>query len=182
MNRLTTWIPALLLVVVTLPQDAFAQTMPEDWTRSVSSKLEKVYVKGHAGDETAGTLLRLDSESLTLIVDGVERRFVRDEIARIEKRDSLRNGTIIGAVFGLAMGVLAGGISDCPGDDPGGRCLGFRTSIVAISPLFYGAMGAGVDSLIRGRSPVYVAPTGSSSRASLQLAPGRGVVAFRHSW
>ena len=99
-----------------------------------------------------------------LLVDGAERRFETARVARIQKRgDSLRNGAIIGAVVGVAMGIITAGISDCPGDHPGGGCPGSRAALFLVSTGVYSAIGTGIDALIPGRTTLYrgaESPTG----------------------
>ena len=88
-----------------------------------------------------------------------ERQFENARVARIQKRgDSLRNGAIIGAVVGVAMGIITAGISDCPGDHPGGGCPGSRAALFLVSTGVYSAIGTGIDALIPGRTTLYEAP------------------------
>ena len=79
---------------------------------------------------------------------------------------ALKNGALIGAVVGLAMGFVTAGISDCPGYEPGGSCGGFRAATFITSVGMYAAMGTGIDALVRGRSTIYAAPPVARTRAS----------------
>jgi hypothetical protein len=118
----------------------------------------------------SGKLLQLNPDSLVLLVDGVERRLDLPEVSRIQKRDSLKNGTVIGAVAGIVMGMLAAGMSDCPGDEPGGNCAALRATALALSIGVYAGLGAGVDALIPGRTTVYEGPRTPAAVASTHLA------------
>jgi hypothetical protein len=141
------------------PGVASAQDAAANWPGLVSSRLSTVYVLDNTGTETSGKFLRLNPDSIVLLVDGAERRFETARVARIQKRgDSLRNGAIIGAVVGVAMGIITAGISDCPGDHPGGGCPGSRAALFLVSTGFYSAVGAGIDALIPGRTTLYEAP------------------------
>jgi hypothetical protein len=141
------------------PGVASAQDAAANWPGLVSSGLSTVYVLDNTGTETSGKFLRLNPDSIVLLVDGAERRFETARVARIQKRgDSLRNGAIIGAVVGVAMGIITAGISDCPGDHPGGGCPGSRAALFLVSTGVYSAIGTGIDALIPGRTTLYEAP------------------------
>jgi hypothetical protein len=157
-RRRTLTILHALIAIVGLPLAASAQTTSEPWPGLKSSGLQTVYVLDRSGSETTGKLLALHDDALLLLIEGSERRFDRDDIARVQSRDSLKNGTIAGAVVGALMGLVVAGISDCPGDDPGGSCAGFRATALVMSTLTYTAFGTGVDAMIRGRTTIYSAP------------------------
>src|SRR5262245_34348864 len=123
---------AACLVISALPREGSAQSA-EQLSGLRSSNLQTVYVLDRSGVETSGKLLGLNPESMVLLVEGAERRFDMADVARIQKRDSLKNGALIGAVVGLAMGFVTAGISDCPGDEPGGSCGAFRAVAVVTS-------------------------------------------------
>lgn len=165
-----------ILAAVLVPGAAFAQSTAQSWPGQAKAGSSTVYVLDDTGVETSGRLLRLDPDSLVLLVDGVERRFEAARVTRIEKRgDSLRNGAVIGAIVGVAVGVLAAGMADCPGDDPSGSCPGVRAAGVMVSTGFYAAVGAGIDALVVGRTTLYEAPPASPRAARM---PPRGRVAL----
>ena len=145
------WRVAILIAVLS-PGVASAQDAAANWPALVSSRLSTVYVLDNAGTETSGKFLRLNPDSIVLLVDGAERRFETARVARSQKRgDPLRNGAIIGAVVGVAMGIITAGISDCPrGDHPGGGCPGSRAALFLVSTGIYSAIGTGIDALIPG--------------------------------
>ena len=148
------WIAVMVATLV--PGAVGAQETPQGWPGLATSDLSTVYVLDDAGMETSGRLIRLNPDSLDLLVDGAERRFEAIRVTRIQKRgDSLRNGALIGAVVGLGMGLVGGGISDCPGDDPGGSCPGTRASLVLFSTGLYAAIGTAIDALVIGRTTLY---------------------------
>jgi hypothetical protein len=80
------------------------------------------------------------------------------------------------------MGLVAAGITDCPGEDRGGSCGGFRVVAFAASLGTYTAIGAGIDALIRGRTTLYVAETSSPSRSSADRAFARVALRVGVSW
>ena len=69
-----------------------------------------------------------------------------------KRRDSLKNGAIIGGAIGLALGLIGSGIADCPGDDPSGSCPGARVGGVVLSTAIWAGIGVGVDALVANRT------------------------------
>jgi hypothetical protein len=149
-----------ILTAMLAPIAVCAQETASTWPGLAPSGLPTVYVLDDTGVETPGKLLRLNPDSLVLLVDGAERRFEAAHVKRLQKRgDSLRNGALIGAIVGAALGVVVGGFADCPGDDPGGGCAGSRAALFLVSTGVYAAIGTGIDALIAGRTTLYEAPT-----------------------
>jgi len=170
---------AALVILATIPAAASGQSIAERWPELASSRLLTVYVLDRSGLETTGKLLGLSPDSLVLLVAGVERRFDRADVVRIQKRDSLKNGTLIGAAVGVAMGLAAAGLSDCPGRHPGGACPGSRAAVALVSTGMYAGIGAGVDAIIRGRTTLYQAPSQSPIPSALGRAPAGAVLSRR---
>jgi len=176
-----------ILVAALVPVAAHAQNETSRWPAlAPSGGIETVYVLDDTGTETTGRLLRLTADSLVLLVDGAERQFDAARVRRIQRRgDSLRNGAIIGAVVGVGIGFLAGGIADCGRDDPGGSCAGTRVAAVLVSTGVYAAVGAGIDALIQGRTTLYQAPPSppAAGRQPGARASGRAAVLnLRFRW
>lgn len=136
---------------------AGAQPAVDGWPGLDTSKLQTMFVTDTSGTVTTGKLLRIDPESLALLVNEQERRLDRERVLRIQKRDSVRNGVLIGAAVGVALGLVAAGISDCPGE-PAGHCPGFRATAFVMSTAIYTAMGVGIDLMVPGRTTIYRAP------------------------
>jgi hypothetical protein len=135
----------------------YAQEPAQKWPGLVTSQLSTVYVRDDAGTETTGKLVRIDPDSIVILVDSHERRFDAARVTRVQKRgDSLKNGAIIGAIVGAVIGGISGGIADCPGSEL--NCGGFRVAAIAISTGVYSAIGAGIDALVPGRTTLYAAP------------------------
>lgn len=148
------------LVALLAPSLVCAQGTGQSWPGLKTAGLLTVYVLDDAGIEVSGQLLRLNSDSIVLLVGGVEHRLDAARVKRIDKRgDSLRNGALIGAVVGAVMGLLVAGISDCPGTDPSGSCPGTLAAAFLLSTGVYAAMGTGIDALVVGRTTLYQAPT-----------------------
>ena len=170
-----------LLVAILVPGAASAQGTTQSWPGKAKTGSATVHVLDDTGAEFSGRLLRLDPDSLVLLVGDTERRFEAARVRRIEKRgDSLRNGAIIGAVVGVAIGALGMGMADCPGSG-GGSCPGFRAAGVVISTGFYAAVGAGIDALAVGRTTWYEAPA-APRRSARMPQHGRAAVRMSLRW
>ncbi len=170
-----------LLAAILVPGVVSAQGTAPSWPGLAKAELSTVYVLDDTGVEASGKLLRLDPDSLVLLIGDTERRFDAARVKRIEKRgDSLRNGALIGAVVGAAIGFLGMGMADCPGDG-GGSCPGFRTAGVLISTGFYAAIGTGIDALVVGRTTLYEAPA-ASPRSARMPHRGRSVFNMTRRW
>jgi len=173
MNRFT----CLSIVMLIAAPAAAQQTTPAGGLNS--EKLDTVFVQDERGVETKGKLLRLDQQSVTVLLDGQERTFELSNVRRIQKRgDSLKNGAITGAIVGAAIGILSGGFSDCPGG--GLHCgAGARVAIAVTSSSIYAAIGTGIDAAIQGRTTLYQRPAATNA----PLASGPAVAArFKVSW
>lgn len=144
-----------------------------------------VIVQDNKGTETKGKLLRLDVREAVLMIDGEERRFSLADVRRIEKRgDSLKNGAVKGALFGLVGGFLGSRLGRCEppkGSEDDATCKQednpHPVAFPAAVALVWAGIGAGSDALIVGRTTLYQAPTGT---AALELGPTS--VALRVRW
>lgn len=137
---------------------------------------DTISVTDRNGVHTRGRLLRVSNEGLALKVDGQERMIPVSDLRRVEKRDSVANGVIIGALPGALLGARMAGLSCSP------RCGEERPQ----AALIFGAIGAGLGALIDfGHGSVVVYESGVSSsrvRATPILQPGRAGVAFSASF
>lgn len=126
--------------------------------RAVAHAGEEVIVtQSGSGEELRGHLVELSSTSMAILVDGRRVEIPIDNVLRIDARtDSLANGAIIGAAV---MGGLAG-LACASFEGEAGPCV---TGII-INTGFGALIGAGIDALHKGRSPIYVkAGKGGSS-------------------
>ena len=166
-----------LAVLLLTPAAAHAQESLGGWRGLNVSSLDTIYVTDDGGRRTEGKLLRLEPDSVVMMVAGAEQRFEMERVRRIDKRgDSLKNGAWIGAALGVLFGSIPAGLSDCPGDDPGGSCTGFRIGTFAGALGIYTAMGVGVDALIVGRTRIFDA----SAAAARSLSGPQ--LAYRITW
>ena len=158
-----------------LPQAGLAQSTSAAPAEDLSGKVkpgQRIFVTDGNGVQTEGRVRRVARGELTLLVDGHERTFRSGEIGRVEKRDSLWNGMLIGAVPAALLGGAAAGASCSP------RC----SRDVPLGMLVFGAMGAGLGALIDagvGGYSVIDGPALASPNARAVPAP---VTSFDHLW
>jgi hypothetical protein len=119
---------------------------------------DTVYVVDATEGETRGRVATLSDAALTLTVDGARREFAADAIRRIDRRrrDSVRNGVLLGAGAGAALGFAAGRSADSPACPRSGIECGQGALIGTVGGAFWGAVGGWIaDALIRKREVVY---------------------------
>lgn len=170
----------IIAVIAVLPSGpAWAQDPPPRWMGLKTAELSTVYVLDDAGSETPGKLLRIDPDALVILVGGAERRFDLAHVVQVRRRgDSLKNGALIGAGVGAALGLSVGFMQDCV-DQQGNitRCGGgTRLGAAAFAGGIYAAIGAGIDALIQGRTTIYEAPSRSPS-VDVVGVPGKRLAA-----
>ena len=98
----------LVLTALLIPGALHAQEPATAFKGIDSSALSTVFVLDVSGIETRGQLLRLDTDAIVVLVDGAERRFDTQRVARVSKRgDSLKNGARNGLIVGIVSGVMS---------------------------------------------------------------------------
>lgn len=144
--KLTTGVAFVALVFAAVPAAAQAP----DFSGMNVKGTPRVIVTDLSGNETTGRLVVWMPSSIVVDSRGTKRTFTPADAVRIDgRRDSLRNGIIIGAAFGA----LGGLISDCPkGKSP---CGGQRVGLTLAGMGVWGAIGAGIDALIPGRTRLW---------------------------
>jgi hypothetical protein len=122
---------------------------------------DTVYVIDESDRETSGQMTALSDVSLVLTFEGARREFVERAVRRIERRrrDSVRNGLLIGLGTGALVGFLGGRSADSASCPRSGIECGQGALIGVVGGAFWGA-GAGwiTDVLIRTREVVYLRP------------------------
>jgi hypothetical protein len=155
----------LAILVVVSAGSAQAQGRPTSLAQLGAAGLVKVgdtvFVTGVDGRRLKGTIADLSSDLLSIDSSRARHRFSDETIRRIERRDSLFNGSLIGLAIGFAA--LQGVVRSCSGDE----CV-LAGVVVGVAALVGGpAIGAAVDASTR--KTVYVGSRPASSR--LHLAP-----------
>jgi hypothetical protein len=123
---------------------------------------EVIVTQSSSGVELRGRLLELTPGSLAILVDGRRVDVPIEGVLRIDTtRDSVKNGAIIGAaVLGGWCALICGqGLAES----------GSVPVVVAVNAGFGALIGAGIDALHRGRSPIYVKPAASGAALQLRL-------------
>lgn len=111
-----------------------------------------VFIRTVGGVDLSGRFVSASSQELVMSVSETRRTTVpADQIAQVWKRgDRLRNGAIIGGVFGLAAAI--GGQSECS-DCSGAVALG-----IAVGVPVWAGVGALIDRAHVGRTLIYRGP------------------------
>lgn len=159
----------LVLAMTMLAAPAVAQDGTNTWSDvSMSDLRSRVMVLDEAGAEWSGEPLRLDADGLALILaSGQERHFPVAQIRRLEttRRDSLKNGTLIGAGVGALVGLMLTGVGE-----GGTDALGW----VAIFTLDGALLGLGFDFVIRGERQTTIYEASGTTFAERHGVGGRG--------
>lgn len=166
----------LVLTALLIPVALHAQEPEPAWKGLDRSALSTVFVLDDRGVETRGQLLRLDPDAVVVLVNGSERRFETERVARVSRRgDSLKNGAVAGLVFGLVTGVLGAAVTDC---GQASHCRGTQAGLAVLSAGVYTAIGTAIDAAIQGRTVLYQAPT----RKTAIQSGGGAAVSVRFTW
>ena len=137
---------------------------------------ETIWVTTIGGTELKGSVVSSSSTLLTLNTDAERVTVPLTEVRRIEVRDSLTNGALIGALIGGGISAWAGITLDRDCDGPCGN-WGAITRFVAVGAGAGALAGMGIDALIRReitRSPsisrsVAIVPTVSKTYRALRV-------------
>ena len=117
---------------------------------------EVIVTQSASGDELRGRLVELSPSSLAILVEGGRVDVPIDNDVRIDVRnDSLKNGAIIGA---SVMGGLS--LLGCANLGSAGWCAYGVTMNAALGAF----IGAGIDAMHKGRTPIYI-KAGKSEKA-----------------
>jgi hypothetical protein len=154
---------ATLLLVACFPVEAFTQ-QPARSFQELQRRIkigEIVCVIDGSGLQTRGKLDILSDVSLGLTVDGIRRDFVEGTITSIHRRrrDSVRNGLVIGVASGAVVGFLAGRAADSSNCPRSGIECGQGALLGTIGGAVWGAVGGWlIDAVTREREVIYRAP------------------------
>ena len=110
---------------------------------------DQIFITDREGRQTVGRFLRTSPDGIVALVAGEERTFDSAGVGRIDKRDRLWNGALIGAVPFALVGMAGAGASCSP------DCA----KEMSVAAAVFGGIGAGVGALIdmgiRGYRTVY---------------------------
>ena len=154
-TRPYTLLAAVLLFIV-LPEAARAG-------QQSAAVAEEVFVTHTgSGQIVRGRLIELSPSSLAMLVDGRRVDVPIEDVLRIDARgDSVKDGAIIGA--GVMVGLT--GLS-CAAVDDASYCV---TALIVNTGM--GALiGAGIDALHKGKTPIYIKAGKTSGALQLKLS------------
>jgi hypothetical protein len=151
----TTLTATIFACLVALATPATAQERLTDLHR-ILPRGERIVVTDTSGHTTEATVAGIESTGLRIIVDGVNREIAESDVREIHRRgDSLRNGAIIGAVAGGALGAVGGYYLSMLFENEARSGVGPFIYVIGIGAASGAAIGAGVDALIPGKTLVY---------------------------
>jgi hypothetical protein len=132
-------------------QDRLQHHNPK-WTQLAQARGLTVSVEDLTGSKIAGTLLRLEGDSLVLLVKTTEQRIDRQVIRRVtsKRRDSVKNGYLTGALVGAGMAAM----SSC--DIHGRKCgTASRAAFLALGAGLWAVIGGAIDNSVDKRVTLY---------------------------
>jgi hypothetical protein len=163
------------------PGGASAQEVAQTFS-DLSSKVlsrETVYVTDDSGHTVRGRLLAIAAETLVLETASRRVEFSQNQVerVRVERRDSLKNGILIGLAIGAASALFLASqeVSAPRRSSCSWSCKGAPSDSVTVfgAAAFGGVVGIGVgavvDALRRERRLVYERP--SNDGPSVSIAP-----------
>jgi hypothetical protein len=125
-------------------------------------------------------LRRFDASTVTLDLDGDDRVFEKDSIARIYQDDALKNGMLAGLASGLVLGAVTA-LAACDSLSSGsGSCSGEERyfAFLLFAPVLGGAglgVGAAIDALVHRQNLLFEGPpVGTTGTAPVTLNIDRG--------
>ena len=124
------------------------------------------------GTEIAGPLVRLDAEALVLQQETGERSFRYLEIERVRRR---KNGVLLGAIIGFAVGAAIGWpVAELSVNEGGSRSDGVWIALGGL------AAGLGIDAILGSNPTIYRSPV----RSRLTVTPSKNgaAVSFSARW
>lgn len=110
---------SLLVLLVSSPASGQPGTGTSGLARLKDSK-PTIQVTLAGGETYAGRLVSFEGTQLTMQANAVHKTFDLGEVARVQRRgDSLKSGTIIGAIVGFSAGLVLGTALDTSKTDTG---------------------------------------------------------------
>ena len=137
--------------------------------RSLIAQGETITITRSDASKHSGTLLELSATGLALGDARGRTELEASDIERItvRRRDSVKNGALIGALIGVPLGVVNAGLAD----------EGNKAALFIVGTGIWAVIGAGIDALIPTHQTVLAAKQADSRRASgarLSLGPASG--------
>jgi len=132
---------------------------------------DKVDVTDSSGLTLKGRVQSLSTSSLRLMLEGSERDFSQNQVLEIRQRrkDSLKNGALIGLGFGAGFGAIGAALTcGSEGCDEFGGTAGFFAAAMGVYGGLGAALGVGIDALIPSKQTVFRNQGGGATRLHIQ--------------
>ena len=174
---MTRTLPAVFaFAILVSPAVAVAQTPGTRLADAVTTGLKISVVDGD-GRRIDGRVVALSQETLRVSLRGSTEDIPLDQIVRIDKPDTLRNGALTGLGIGLAVGTFGAVLSSGGSVEPEWVLAGITYNAVAFTLL-----GTGIDAMFNNRRTLY--ERGGRLQAHVSPVVGRGVrgAALSVSW
>jgi hypothetical protein len=166
---MTTRVLAMTVMVAVLGGHANAQELASDLSQLRVKPGDVLTVTDTSGERVQGRLTRFDNAELVIeLQNKQQRQFDAHTVSIIEKRDSKKNGALIGFAIGGILGGLTGaGLMESP-DESVNNAAG-----AVVGGLMLGGIGAaigtGIDAANKGQRVIY-----TKSKITVSVAPVMG--------
>jgi hypothetical protein len=164
---------ALALALLVSPPDATAQVATAQIPASVKTGLQ-ITIVGDDGQRVEGRVDAVTEHAVRVSVRKAIEEISIDRIVRIERRDSLKNGALIGLTLGAVGGLIGGAMED---RDRAARMIAGAVG----NGLIWMAFGIGIDALNDNRQVLYERG-GVQTRIGLALGRDTKSAAVSLTW
>jgi len=170
-RQFVTWAPLAAILIVLLPAVVAAQEPVKSFDQ-LNTRLkvgDAVWVTDAQGREIKGRVTSFAPDALVMDSGGTRTLHATDvRLIQERRRDSLKNGTLIGLGVGAGFGAIA-----CAGFAEGSQDAGWCALAIGAYGGIGAGIGIGIDALIPGKKLVAYRAPGSAGDAAarLSLAP-----------
>lgn len=173
MSKMAAAVIIFLAAIVCVPARGAAQEPVASFDQ-LTTRLkvgDRIWVIDAGGRKTYGRIQSLSTDALIVDADGPKKFTVSNlKLIQAHKRDSLKNGTLIGLAVGGSLAAVwctAAAVSNDPNVDAGVECAEGLISFAGLGTL----LGLGLDALTPGKGPVVYRSSGASGAARFSIAP-----------
>jgi len=173
MRCMSAGLATLFATVLWVPAMAAAQEPVKSFDQ-LNTRLKPgdvVWLTDAEGREIKGTIRGLAPGSLRLEAEGAAREYPmsRVQTIRARRKDSLKNGVLIGAVAGFAGGAASCLANpQCSGDE---AAAGVTIGLAIVGAAAGVGIGAAIDAAVKGPKLVVYQRSGTGAQARFSIAP-----------
>ena len=140
----------LVAIATIIPSVAFAQNVTVDALSTHLTIGQVVTITEINGNRSQGRITDLTGSTIVLRLDSDEQRSLSaSTVRRVDVKDSLLNGALIGFAAGAVPGAVFGNFVRLLCESESGRCDAAPVVAGAMFGAFGAGLGAGIDALIR---------------------------------